>query len=75
MALWALAPGAAMPELEVQVGEGKLIVSGVDLLSDRDKRPEAQQLLYSLLKYMDSDRFEPSVSMTGEEVLQLFRGG
>lgn len=59
--------------LEARVGQGKLIVSGVDLLTDQDNRPEAQQLLYSLLKYMDSDRFDPSVSLSGEDIAGLYQ--
>lgn len=33
---------------ECKTGNGKLLVSGIDLLTDQDKRPEAKQLLYSL---------------------------
>jgi hypothetical protein len=33
---------------ECKVGKGKLLVSGIDLLSDQDRRHEARQLLYSL---------------------------
>ena len=35
---------------ECKVGKGKLVVSGIDLLSDHTKRLEAKQLLYSLKK-------------------------
>ncbi len=45
---------------EVKVGKGKLLVSGIDFWQDMDKRTEARQLLYSLKKYMCSDRFNPS---------------
>jgi hypothetical protein len=48
---------------ECRVGKGKLIVSGVDLLTDADKRPEARQLLYSLESYMNKDDFSPVVNL------------
>jgi hypothetical protein len=45
---------------EAKVGKGKIMVSGIDLTQDLDKRPEAQQLLYSLKKYMAGNLFVPS---------------
>jgi hypothetical protein len=48
---------------EAKVGKGKLLVSGIDLTSDLDKRPEAQQLLFSLKKYMDGGKFNPKVEI------------
>ena len=45
---------------ECKAGKGKLIVSGIDLTSNIDERPEAKQLLYSLEKYMVSSTFNPS---------------
>ncbi|MBM3293768.1 MAG: hypothetical protein FJY82_04500 [Candidatus Aminicenantes bacterium] len=35
---------------EVKVGKGGLIVTGIDLLTDQEKRPEAGQLLLSLAR-------------------------
>jgi hypothetical protein len=46
---------------EVKVGKGKLLVSGIDFNQEMDKRPEAQQLLFSLKKYMLSNHFNPNV--------------
>ena len=48
---------------ECKVGKGKLIVSGIDLLTDQDKRPEAKQLLFSLKKYMVSNQFKPKTQV------------
>lgn len=48
---------------EVSVGKGKLLVSGADLITDLDHRPAARQLRRSLLDYMDSASFQPSVSI------------
>ena len=44
---------------ECKAGKGKLIVSGIDLTTDIEERPEAKQLLYSLEKYMTSASFNP----------------
>lgn len=56
---------------EVKVGNGKLLVSGVDFWQNMDKRVEARQLLYSLKKYMASPAFSPVVSVQAEQVQQL----
>jgi len=48
---------------EVKVGKGKLLVSGIDFNQDMEKRPEAQQLLFSLKKYMAGKDFNPTVSV------------
>ncbi|WP_308769607.1 sugar-binding domain-containing protein [uncultured Bacteroides sp.] len=45
---------------EAKVGKGKLLVSGIDFWQDMSQRTEARQLLYSLKKYMCSDRFQPT---------------
>jgi Glycosyl hydrolases family 2/Glycosyl hydrolases family 2, sugar binding domain/Glycosyl hydrolases family 2, TIM barrel domain len=56
---------------EVKIGKGKLLVSGIDLHTNLEKRPEAQQLLYSLKKYMMSANFNPSVILDKSEVMNL----
>ena len=56
---------------ECKVGKGKLLVSGIDLLSDSQNRPEAIQLLYSLKKYMNSSDFNPAVQLKAEQIKKL----
>lgn len=56
---------------EVKVGKGKLLVSGIDFNQDMEKRPEAQQLLFSLKKYMVSDDFNPIVPVKVEAIKKL----
>jgi len=56
---------------ECKVGKGKLIVSSIDLLTDADKRPEAKQLLYSLKKYMTTNKFNPSTEVSVERITSL----
>lgn len=58
---------------EMKVGKGSLVVSGVDLISNADRRPEARQLLFSVKRYMASDAFAPKTEATVEEVRALFK--
>ena len=58
---------------EVKVGKGKLLISGIDLIDNQNKRPEAKQLLYSLQKYMISDSFNPSSEVTIKQIKNLFK--
>jgi Glycosyl hydrolases family 2, sugar binding domain len=53
---------------ECKVGKGKLLVSGIDLINDADKRVEAKQLLYSLKKYMESNLFNPTTDVEAGKI-------
>lgn len=56
---------------EAKVGKGKILISGINLTNDLEKRPEAQQLLFSLRKYMASERFAPVATLKVEEIKGL----
>lgn len=56
---------------EAKVGNGKLLISGIDFWKDMDKRPEARQLLYSLKKYMCSENFNPETNIKTDILLEL----
>ena len=56
---------------EAKVGKGKILVTGIDLLGNAAGRPEARQLLHSLIKYSSSDGFKPQASLTMEEIRSL----
>ncbi|MEZ2335297.1 sugar-binding domain-containing protein [Mucilaginibacter sp. RCC_168] len=58
---------------ECKAGNGKLIVSGIDLQSDLDKRPEARQLLYSLKSYMTGDQFLPEQKIDIQKIESLYK--
>jgi hypothetical protein len=58
---------------ECKVGGGKLIVSGIDLLSDQKNRPEARQLLYSLKSYMGGEKFTPATEVSLASVKGLLK--
>lgn len=45
--------------METRVGEGKLLISTFDIITDLDNRPVARQLRNSILQYMKSDKFIP----------------
>jgi hypothetical protein len=56
---------------EFRVGKGKLLVCMSDLKKIQDK-PEGRQLYSSLLKYISSDKFNPSQTLTQNELVELF---
>ena len=55
---------------ECRVGPvgGRLLVCSADLQRDLEKRPAARQLRRSLIDYMTSDRFQPKVTLTVEQL-------
>ena len=57
---------------EARVGNGKLMVCSADLQSHLDERPAARQLLFSLTKYMLSDRFNPKYKVEYSIIQELF---
>lgn len=58
---------------ECKVGKGKLVVSGVDLISSNENRPEARQLLFSLKKYMGQGNFDPAQSLDIKSVTAIYK--
>jgi hypothetical protein len=45
---------------EAKTGKGRILISGIDLVTDLENRPEARQLRYSLKRYMSGNQFNPS---------------
>lgn len=58
--------------LEAKVGKGKLIVSSADLSPDVKDSPAAQQLYYSLQRYMNSTEFNPRFEVAFDTVKDIF---
>jgi len=56
---------------EAKMGNGSLVFSSIDLMSNLDERPVARQLRNSLLKYMDSEAFSPSESVTMDDLKSI----
>jgi hypothetical protein len=58
---------------EAKVGQGSLLMSGIDLHTNLENRLEAQQLLYSLKKYMISDQFNPKTELDINDIKRLLK--
>jgi len=56
---------------ECAVGDGKLLVSAIDVSKENDVNPVARQLRYSLLNYMSTDCFQPNVPVSAGEMRSL----
>jgi len=56
---------------ETMVGQGKMLICAIDLLGNQDK-PEARQLLHSLLQYLDTSDFAPKAEIDTELLKKLF---
>jgi beta-galactosidase len=57
---------------EGAVGEGRLLVSAIDVTKTLDRNPVARQLRYSLLNYMASDCFHPQIPIPPAQLQSLF---
>jgi len=56
---------------EAKVGEGSILVSGADLVNNLENRAGARQLRHSLLRYMNSGKFNPGIGLAAEEVRSI----
>jgi hypothetical protein len=56
---------------ESRTSGGRLIVCSIDLKNNLNERPVSKQLLVSLLKYMNSQSFNPSVNLDIKSVKAL----
>jgi Glycosyl hydrolases family 2, sugar binding domain/Glycosyl hydrolases family 2 len=56
---------------ECTIGKGKLLISGIDLINDAEKRPEARQLMQSIKMYMASAAFNPTINVTANKITGL----
>ena len=56
---------------ETKVGKGRLLLCSIDLLNLKDKKPEAAQLLRSLLNYMNRGKFNPSKESRMESIMKF----
>ncbi len=58
---------------EAQVGKGRIVVSGTDLVNNLTSRPEAFQLRTSLLQYMNSKTFKPGTEIKPDVLAKVVR--
>jgi len=59
--------------IEAKVGEGKLILTSINLSQNLDKRPAARQLRYSLQQYMKSKAFLPVIELNIKQLEGLMK--
>lgn len=57
---------------EAKVFNGKIIVCSSDLFNNLDKRIVARQLLYSIVNYMNSDKFNPIFELDYKRIQEIF---
>ena len=57
---------------EANVLNGKLIMTTMDITSDLDNRIAARQMRESILSYMQSDLFNPRLSINPQLITDLF---
>jgi len=56
---------------EAKLGSRKLLVCSINLRQELEQDPVAPQMLNSLLRYMSSDRFQPTETVSLEEIRNL----
>ena len=57
--------------IEAKVGKGRLLMTTMDITNDLERRPVARQMRHAILKYMESDDFQPQLVLT-PDVIQNF---
>lgn len=57
---------------ECAVGDGKLLVSAIDVSKPNESNPVARQLKYSLMNYMAGDCFQPRIPVSPAQIRTLF---
>jgi len=57
---------------EAKVGNGSLVVSSVDITGDLENRPVVRQLRHSLLTYMDSGEFNPTIAVDVASIKEIY---
>ena len=58
---------------ETKTGNGKLMVCSIDMKDKIDERPVTKQLLISMLKYMNSDSFNPQTVVEIGDIKSLIK--
>lgn len=58
--------------VEARVLGGKLFMTTFDIDRDLENRPVARQMRKSILNYLNSDKFNPTMEVTPELISSLF---
>jgi hypothetical protein len=59
--------------IEAEVGQGKLILTSMDLTQNLDSRPVARQMRKSLVDYMTTPAFAPKITLTDAQLRSLLK--
>jgi len=54
--------------IEARVGKGRLLMTTMDISSQLDKRPVARQMRHAIMAYMQSDDFQPTLTLTPDVI-------
>ncbi|MGD0583816.1 MAG: sugar-binding domain-containing protein [Bacteroidales bacterium] len=58
---------------EARVGKGRILICSIDLKNNIDGRPSTRQLASSILEYMNSSSFNPSVEVGIDKIKELLK--
>jgi Glycosyl hydrolases family 2, sugar binding domain/Glycosyl hydrolases family 2 len=58
---------------EGRIGNGKLMVCSIDMKDKIEERPVTKQLLLSMLKYMNSDSFNPQTQVAVNDIALIIK--
>jgi len=58
--------------VEARVGKGRLLMTTMDITSDLEHRPVARQMRKTILDYMQSDDFQPSLTLDEATIRRFF---
>lgn len=58
---------------ETKTGNGKILVCSIDMKDNLNDRPVTEQLLHSMLKYMNSNSFNPGIEVELENIRGLMK--
>ncbi|NOR74552.1 MAG: beta-galactosidase, partial [Draconibacterium sp.] len=58
---------------EAKIGDGKILISGADLVNNLRTRAEAVQLKTSLLNYMNGEKFNPKVELSTNQINKILK--
>ncbi len=58
--------------IEARVGEGRLLMTTMDIQNQLDQRPVARQMRKAILSYMQSEDFSPTLQLTAENIQHFY---
>ena len=58
--------------IEARVQKGRLLMTTMDIKNHLERRPVARQLRYSIMRYMQSDDFQPAITVSADVIRHLY---